>query len=228
MAARARVRSRSSLPSSTAILRQAMAKAVSSVTASSSRASPRSPSPASSASSEPSTYFRSAASEGVVTRSSSELARMVRSDSPAFARTARDRSPSAPMSASSFAAVSRKVASSWPSSGRDQPRRDHVALSQPHDLAVEHRLGALAGGDLARQLERHDALRRALHEPENLAHRGAGQDLERAGLGQVGAQRLGDGGPERGVAGGRPESATTTVSCAPKAPLPRRSGSRSG
>ena len=89
--------------------------------------------------------------------------------------------------------------------GRDQPGRDHVTLSQLHHAAVEHCLGAFAGGDFAGHGERHVTLSGAVHQLKDLEDRGTGEHPEVLRLGEVGAEGLGDDGPEGGVGGGRPE-----------------------
>ena len=205
MAAIARGRSRPSLPSSTAIFRQAMANEVSSVTASPNSASPRSISPASSA--------RCGALDVLPQRRERRrgdpLQLGARADrAKRFARLLPHVAGELAQRADQPVLVRRCLPERGellPVQRRHQPRRHDVALPQADDLAVEHRLGALPGRDLPRQLERHGALRRPPHQAEDVAHRGTGQDVERAGLGQVGAERLGDRGAERGIAGRRAE-----------------------
>ena len=100
--------------STTASLRYAIANVVSSAMASPSSATARSVSPASLARSAWE-YFRSAASEPVVTCSSGSLARIVLSDSPMRSRSRLDSRSTASMMAPSSLAFSRKETSVAPS-----------------------------------------------------------------------------------------------------------------
>ena len=171
-----------------------MANPLSSATASSSSgiaSSDRS----SSSSRSASEYFRSAASEPVVTCSSGGVGadRDQRFADPLAQLAWRARRwPAAAPSAS--AAVSRTEVSTLPSAARDQIGGEHVPLPHRIDLPGDDRLHALALRHLAGQRRRERHAGGALHPLQRVGDGLRIQQPHRRRLGQIHPERLGERG----------------------------------